>query len=88
MSIRIYILSCTLFLTLLLKINKYLLVNLSLLSTTSQRLLLFLLGNLRSLRLDLTGTGQRTVNFTLFNIFSKKHAKKNREYLLLMNNSS
>ena len=62
--------------TLLLKINKYLLVNLSLLSTTSQGLLLFLLGNLRSLRLDLTGTGQRTVNFTLFNIFFKNHAKK------------
>ena len=41
-------------------------VDLSLLSTTSLGLLLFLLSDLGSLRLDLTGTSQRTVNFTLF----------------------
>jgi hypothetical protein len=43
-----------------------LLVNLSLLCATSLGLLLFLLSDLGTLRLNLTGTSQRTVNFTLF----------------------
>jgi len=35
---------------------------------TSELLLLLLLGNLRGLRLDLTGTSQGTVDFTLLRI--------------------
>ena len=40
-------------------------VNLSLLCATCLGLLLFLLSNLGGLRLDFTGTSQRTVYFTL-----------------------
>jgi hypothetical protein len=43
----------------------YILVNDSLLGAANNGLLLFLLGNLGGLRLDLTGTSEGTVNFTL-----------------------
>ena len=47
------------------KDNVYILVDDSLLGTANNRLLLLLLGNLGGLRLDLTGTSEGTVNFTL-----------------------
>ena len=52
------------------------LVGIALLGTTSELLLLLLLGNLGGLRLDLTGTSQRTVDFTLREEQTRKRGKK------------